>query len=181
MGRPVGEAAAEQSAALPLPLKRGAVAGSQPCHALCTRACTRSAMQATETGRIVNHMSADVSQIQQFLYPFANQVRPRQGWWRRSWSRRACSALSWAHCVRALRGFELAAAVAVVHGCNQLPASRLAQLVTCPLMLTTSVILLWFQIRCAPPMLGLGPCVVASCLDAAPGPACWQGVAPHSN
>lgn len=33
------------------------------------------ARQTTETGRIVNHMSADVNTIQMFFYPFATQVR----------------------------------------------------------------------------------------------------------
>lgn len=34
----------------------------------------RRAKQQTETGRIVNHMSADVNQLQMFFYPFAAQL-----------------------------------------------------------------------------------------------------------
>ena len=37
------------------------------------------ARQATETGRIVNHMSADVNTIQMFFYPFASQARTAWG------------------------------------------------------------------------------------------------------
>ena len=57
--------------------------------------CSTRAKQQTETGRIVNHMSADVNQLMTFFYPFA------------------------------------------------------AQLITGPAMLFTSIVLLWFQIRCA--------------------------------
>jgi len=68
------------------------------------RLSTRS-KQATETGRIVNLMSADVNQLQMFFYPFASQ------------------------------------------------------LITGPIMLVTSLVLLWFQIRWAT-FIGLGILIV---------------------
>lgn len=37
-------------------------------------ACSTRAKQQTETGRIVNHMSADVNQLMTFFYPFAAQL-----------------------------------------------------------------------------------------------------------
>ncbi len=36
--------------------------------------CSTRAKQQTETGRVVNHMSADVNQLMTFFYPFAAQL-----------------------------------------------------------------------------------------------------------
>lgn len=44
-----------------------------PVHAPSACRSTR-AKQQTETGRIVNHMSADVNQLMTFFYPFAAQL-----------------------------------------------------------------------------------------------------------